>query len=91
VRAFCAEQGLTVDADRFMAYYTSNGWMVGKVRMRDWQATVRSWALRDASAPAGGKTAGKTVEQQQYRQREYKHDESALDAMMAAVAQEVGA
>ena len=83
VRAFCAEQGLTVDADRFMAYYTSNGWMVGKVKMKDWQATVRSWALRDASPPAGGKSAVKTVEAQQYTQREYVHTDKAIDAMMA--------
>lgn len=83
IRGFCKEQGLAVDADRFIAYYTSNGWMVGKVKMRDWRASVRSWALRDTTPNAGGKSAGKTVEQQQYTQREYVHTENALDAMMA--------
>lgn len=31
------------DANSFMDYYQSNGWMVGKNKMRDWQATVRRW------------------------------------------------
>ena len=80
VKTFCTSAGLAIDAERFVAYYTGNGWMVGKVKMRDWQATVRSWALRDA-APSAGK-GGKVLEQQQYTQREYKHSEAALDAMM---------
>lgn len=43
VRAYCAEKGYTVDADRFVDYYTSNGWKVGKNPMKDWKAAVRTW------------------------------------------------
>lgn len=45
VRAYCIEKGYTVDADRFVDYYTSNGWKVGKNPMKDWKA---------ASGAAGG-------------------------------------
>ena len=31
------------NAERFIDYYESNGWMVGKNRMKDWKATVRNW------------------------------------------------
>lgn len=43
VKAYCAERNNSVDADRWLDYYTSNGWMVGKNKMRDWKAAVRTW------------------------------------------------
>jgi len=38
-----------VDPDRFIDYYTSNGWRVGKNPMKDWKAAVRSWERSDNS------------------------------------------
>ena len=49
VRAYCAENGYTVDADRFVDYYTSNGWKVGKNPMKDWKAAVRTWNGKEKS------------------------------------------
>lgn len=43
VRAYCTEKGYRVDPERFVDYYTSNGWRVGKNPMKDWKASVRSW------------------------------------------------
>lgn len=43
VRAYCIERGNNVDPDRFVDYYSSNGWMVGKTKMKDWKAAVRTW------------------------------------------------
>lgn len=44
VKDYCLKMGYThVDAERFIDYYASNGWMVGKNRMKDWKATVRNW------------------------------------------------
>jgi len=34
------------DSQRFIDYYTSNGWMVGRNKMKDWKATVRNWVAR---------------------------------------------
>ena len=50
IEIFCLENGLTIDVDRFVDYYTANGWIVGKTKMKDWQATVRNWARRDQGA-----------------------------------------
>ena len=48
VRTYCTEQGYTaVDPKRFVDYYTSNGWMVGKNKMKDWKAAVRGWNSRE--------------------------------------------
>lgn len=43
VRAYCIERRNNVDAERFVDYYTANGWQVGKNKMRDWKAAVRTW------------------------------------------------
>ena len=43
VRAYCQERKNNVDPDRFVNYYTANGWMVGKTKMKDWKAAVRTW------------------------------------------------
>lgn len=53
VAAYCAEKGYRVDAERFVAYYESNGWHVGRNPMKDWRAAVRTWTRNDAgySAP----------------------------------------
>ena len=43
INNYCLERGTTVDANKFIDYYTSNGWMVGKNKMKDWKACVRRW------------------------------------------------
>lgn len=48
IETYCAENGYHIDAQHFINYYTANGWKVGKNPMKDWQAAVRMWAMRDA-------------------------------------------
>ena len=43
VRAYCRERNNTVDPERFMDFYESNGWKVGKNPMKDWRSAVRNW------------------------------------------------
>ena len=43
VKEYCSERKNKVDAERFVDYYTSNGWCVGKNKMKDWKAAVRTW------------------------------------------------
>ena len=50
VRAYCQERGNTVDPQRFVDYYSSNGWMVGRTKMKDWKAAVRNWEQREKKA-----------------------------------------
>ena len=47
VQQYITEQGYHVDAERFVDYYTSNGWMVGKNKMKDWKAAVRTWERKE--------------------------------------------
>ena len=50
VRAYCQERGNMVDPQRFVDYYSSNGWMVGRTKMKDWKAAVRNWEQREKKA-----------------------------------------
>ena len=43
VTTYCLESGIEVDANAFCDYYESNGWMVGKNKMKSWKAAVRNW------------------------------------------------
>lgn len=47
IEAYGNESKYKIDAERFIAHYSSNGWMVGKNKMKDWKAAVRNWWLRD--------------------------------------------
>lgn len=51
VRAYCEERGNNIDAESFVDYYTSTGWLVGKKPMKDWKASVRTWE-RNERKPA---------------------------------------
>ena len=43
LRAYILENGFSVDPERFLDYYDSNGWKVGKSRMKDWKKAVNNW------------------------------------------------
>ena len=44
VQSYITENNYTVDAERFINFYESKGWYVGKNKMKDWKAAVRTWA-----------------------------------------------
>lgn len=48
VKAYMIEQGIAFinsndQAEKFMDFYISKGWLVGKSPMKDWKAAVRNW------------------------------------------------
>lgn len=47
IKEYCRERKNTINAEHFFDYYESNGWQVGKNKMKDWKATVRTWEQRD--------------------------------------------
>lgn len=36
-------KGSSLEAQKFVDFYQSKGWFVGKSKMKDWQAAVRNW------------------------------------------------
>lgn len=51
VQSYCQERNNNVDAEHFIDYYSSKGWMVGKSKMKDWRACVRTWERNSFERP----------------------------------------
>lgn len=46
IKNFFAEQNSSeLEAEKFFNHYQSNGWLVGKVKMKNWQASAKKWIL----------------------------------------------
>jgi hypothetical protein len=54
VRKYCEERKNGIDAARFVDFYSSKGWMIGKNRVKDWRACVRTWEAREQKPTDGG-------------------------------------
>ena len=46
VELYCIERDNKIDAISFFNFYESKGWMVGKNKMKDWRACIRTWEMR---------------------------------------------
>lgn len=75
VREYCLERGNGIDAQAFVDFYESKGWMVGNNRMKDWKAAIRTWERRKKDEPT--KPNFKTFQQNDY-------DFEALERGLAA-------
>ena len=63
VSLYCSEKNIRLDAQRFVDYYTANGWMAGKVKMKDWKAAVRNWDRRSGEFSTNVKNTKSTAEE----------------------------
>ena len=74
VRAYCIERNNRVDPERFVDFYSSKNWFVGKNKMKDWKAAVRTWEKRDSETtviarpqiPSGGNEFTQLLSQEGY-------------------------
>lgn len=47
VEKYCLERKNGINAQKFIDFYESKGWMIGKNKMKDWKACVRTWENKD--------------------------------------------
>ena len=50
VLEYCMQNNLDVDGVKFINFYESKGWMVGKNKMKDWKAAIRTWVKPESKA-----------------------------------------
>ena len=43
VKNYCIERKNNVDPEKWFDFYSAKGWMIGKNKMKDWKAAVRTW------------------------------------------------
>ena len=73
VRAYCTERGNNVDPQSFVDFYESKGWMIGKNKMKDWKAAVRTWERSETKTRQEG-TAKLTKDHNNFERRQYDMD-----------------
>ena len=76
VEEYCDSRNNSVDPEKFVDFYASKGWMVGKNKMKDWKAAVRTWehkSEQEAEKPKARarpkKAAEKESEEEYFRKR----------------------
>lgn len=79
VEDYCEQRGNSIDAEHFVDFYTSKNWMVGKNKMKDWKACVRTWE-RNSKQENPAKQASRNGFHN-FEQREY--DYNALEERLA--------
>ncbi len=49
VRSYCLERNNGVNPEAWINHYQAKGWMIGKSKMRDWKAAVRTWEKNETA------------------------------------------
>lgn len=47
IQSYCLERNNGINAEAFYDFYESKDWFVGKNKMKDWKACVRTWEKRE--------------------------------------------
>lgn len=80
LKKYIADNKYNVDPERFIDYYTANGWTVGKNRMKDWKAAVRNW---DRSQKPGGRMRQESTAKTKFSNFEQRsYDYTALESAL---------
>lgn len=60
VKDYADEEGLVIDAERFVAYYDAKDWKTGTDPIKDWKKVARKWAVTERKEkPPDKKKPGK--------------------------------
>ena len=55
VKNYCILRKNNIDAEAFIAYYESKGWMVGSGKMKKWKAAIVTWEKKTFNKPTMSK------------------------------------
>ena len=79
VEDYCRERNNGISGQEFVDFYESKGWMIGKNKMKDWKAAVRTWE-RNRKGAVSQKPDARDVHG--YEQRDYSSEQAAAVARM---------
>ena len=51
VKSYCLARTNGIDPQAFIDFYEARGWMIGKNKMKSWEAAVRTWERNSKNAP----------------------------------------
>ena len=86
IQNYCNERNNGINAEAFHDFYESKNWYVGKNKMKDWKASVRTWERRsEISKPKTQnnviepKWLDKEIEEEKATEKEIKEIEERLN------------
>ena len=56
VKIYCLERNNNINPQTFIDFYQANGWMIGKNKMKDWKAGIRTWEGRQQGGNGNART-----------------------------------
>tara|TARA_A100001201_G_scaffold126380_1_gene110878 strand:+ start:3504 stop:4121 length:618 start_codon:yes stop_codon:yes gene_type:complete len=65
VKNYCILRNNNIDAEAFMDFYESKDWKIGKNKMKDWKAAIRTWERRETKKTPMSKLDAQINEWQQ--------------------------
>lgn len=51
IQLYCKQRNNNIDVNKFYDFYESKGWYVGKNKMKDWKASIRTWENTTTKQP----------------------------------------
>lgn len=53
IKEYCQQRQNKINPNSFFDYYQSKGWMIGKNKMKDWKAAIRTWEAKEQKDTKG--------------------------------------
>ena len=79
VQEYCKERNNYIDANTFIDFYESKDWYVGKNKMKDWKACIRTWEKRNTKKiESKPEWFNKNIEEKKATEEEQKEMEEIL-------------
>ncbi len=81
IEEYCLERNNGINANAFYDFYESKDWYVGKNKMKDWKACIRTWEQRDTKTKNDDvpEWFEKEIENKSLSEQEQKEMESLLE------------
>ena len=57
VKEYCEKRKNGISPEQFVNFYQSKGWMIGKNKMKDWKAAVRTWEIQNRKNNGNNQTS----------------------------------
>ena len=57
VKEYCEKRKNGINPEQFVNFYQSKGWMIGKNKMKDWKAAVRTWEIKNRKNNGNNQTS----------------------------------
>lgn len=79
IQEYCIERNNGINANAFYDFYESKGWCVGKNKMKDWKACVRTWEQRNGKKTDSPKWIDQNLEKDNATIEEQKEIKEMLE------------